>query len=94
MLYQYYSILLVILSNTHFNILLHIGEYWFEYYLPVILPEQLADAACIHASAAPELELRVTGTLALPGTDRPPGAAGRARGDAAATLSGAGLNLT
>ena len=26
---------------THFNILLHIGEYWFQYYL--ILPEQLSD---------------------------------------------------
>ena len=34
-------ILHVILSNTHFNILLHTGEYWFQYYL--ILPEQLGD---------------------------------------------------
>ena len=41
MLFQYYSILHVILSNTHFNILLYIGEYWFQYYL--ILPEQLGD---------------------------------------------------
>ena len=46
-LFQYYSILHVILSNTHFNILLHIGEYWFQYYL--ILPEQLrlgVDSGC------------------------------------------------
>ena len=47
--YQYYSILHVILSNTHFNILLHIGEYWFQYYL--ILPEQLADAGGMRARA-------------------------------------------
>ena len=42
--FQYYSILHVILhvilSNTHLNILLHIGEYWFQY--NIILPEQLA----------------------------------------------------
>ena len=30
-IFQYYSILHVKLSNTHFNILLHIGEYWFQY---------------------------------------------------------------
>ena len=30
------------LSNTLFNILLHIGEHWFQYYL--ILPEHLADS--------------------------------------------------
>ena len=41
-IFQYYSILHVILSNTHFNIILHIGEYWFQYYL--MLPEQLGDA--------------------------------------------------
>ena len=40
------SILLNITCNieyTHFNILLHIGEYRFQYYL--ILPEQLADVS-------------------------------------------------
>ena len=31
----------VILSNIHFNILLHVGEYWFQYYRK--LPKQPAD---------------------------------------------------
>ena len=42
MLFQYYSILHVILSNIHFNILLHIGDYWFQYYL--IFLSNLPDA--------------------------------------------------
>ena len=57
MVFKYYSILHVILSNTHFNILLHIGECWFQYYL--ILPEHLADAQ----AAGRNLNLLITGMI-------------------------------
>ena len=61
MLYQYYSILHVILrilSNTHFNILFHIGEYWFQYYL--ILPLQLADVTELRGGDSQASELDPT----------------------------------
>ena len=51
--FQYYPILHVILSNTHFNILLRLGEYWFQYY--IILPEHLADVGTPAAAAAAAL---------------------------------------
>ena len=40
-IYLYYSILQVILSDTEFKILLHIGQCFVQYYL--MLPEQLVD---------------------------------------------------
>ena len=78
---QYYSILHVILSYSHFNTLLHNGEYWFQYYL--ILPEQLADATAVSAHwllhsrcvvGQPQIQLLCSCQCCLPEAPDPPAA--------------------
>ena len=72
---QYYmvniTILHVILSITHFNILLHIGEYWFQYH-PILPEHDAASCRCHdHVMTWSDSESRAT-AAARPGPSLDP----------------------